>query len=262
LAPFQDWRQHADVDFFRPEYTPHALHYWDVEPAAEEGVIVKYADAPARSALVERTVGAGKVLLFTTGFDGRRVKGASQKFWWNNYLESSFYPVLVNEAISYLAGDREKPHLNYLAGEAVTVPLPPASHAALYTLEGPGLAAAESTVPRAEDQHQLQIPQAATPGSYTVRDDKNVITGGFSVNDRPEECDLTRDPELVKKIEGLLGEGAVLGVGHTTSLREALQSHWRQPLELLPVLMIVLLLVLAFENLLANRFYRKPAGTT
>jgi hypothetical protein len=41
------------------------------------------------------------------------------------------------------------------------------------------------------------------------------------------------------------------------SLREALQGHWSQPVELFPWLMILLLLVLAVENLLANRFYRQ-----
>jgi hypothetical protein len=260
LAPFQSWRKSVDVDFFRPENLPRAVRYWEVEPAAGADVITTYADDAKRPALVERTVGEGRVLLFTTGFDGRRTKGESQKAWWNNYLESSFYPVLVNEAVSYLAGDREDPHLNYLAGEAATVPLPPASRLPLYTLQGPGLGAAEASVPRAEDQRQLQIAKAVVPGSYTVLDNEGRVIAGFSVNDRPEECQLTRDPERVQKIEAVLGPGSVLAVGHTASLRDALQSHWRQPVELLPWLMIALLLVLALENLLANKFYRRPAG--
>jgi hypothetical protein len=260
LAPFQSWRKNVDVDFFRPEYLPRAVRYWEVEPADGADVITTYADDAKRPALVERTVGEGRVLLFTTGFDGRRTKGESQKAWWNNYLESSFYFVLVNEAVSYLAGDREEPHLNYLAGEAATVSLPPASRSPLYTLQGPGLGAAEASVPRAEDQKQLQIAKAVVPGSYTVLDNEGHVIAGFSVNDRPEECLLTRDPERVQKIEAVLGPGSVLAVGHTASLRDALQRHWRQPVELLPWLMIALLLVLAFENLLANKFYRRPAG--
>src|SRR5262249_25790296 len=81
LEPFQEWRRSvANVDFLQPEYTPRALRYWGVEPAEAEGIIIKYADAAGRPALLERTVGAGKVLLFTTGFDGRRVKGQSEEF--------------------------------------------------------------------------------------------------------------------------------------------------------------------------------------
>jgi hypothetical protein len=46
------------------------------------------------------------------------------------------------------------------------------------------------------------------------------------------------------------------------NLRDALQSRWSQPLELLPWLLIILVLALAAENFLANRFYREeqPAG--
>jgi len=40
------------------------------------------------------------------------------------------------------------------------------------------------------------------------------------------------------------------------SLNEALQNHWSQPIELMPLLMIVILLVLSVACLLANKFYR------
>jgi hypothetical protein len=256
LAPFREWKRTAAVDFYTPSLLPRAKHYWDVVPA-ESGatVIVNYADG--HPALVERAVGEGRVLLFTTGFDARQV---NQRAWWNNYLESSFYPVLVNQAIAYLIGDAEEPNFNFVSGQAVTVPLPAEPRFPLYTLEGPGLAAAEATVPRAEDQKQLQITQAVVPGNYTVYDGNHQVTGGFSVNVRSEECQLSRDPDTVKKIETLLGPNTVLAVGHATSLRTALQGHWRQPVELFPWLMIALLLALALENLLANKFYRRPAG--
>ena len=48
-------------------------------------------------------------------------------------------------------------------------------------------------------------------------------------------------------------------IGHGINLHEALQGRWRQPLELFPWLMIFVLLVLVVENLLANKFYRRPA---
>jgi hypothetical protein len=77
----------------------------------------------------------------------------------------------------------------------------------------------------------------------------------FSINVPPQESQLTRiSPE---SIEELFGPGAVLTVGHGTSLREALQGRWKQPLELFPWLMILVLLALAVENFLANRFYRR-----
>jgi hypothetical protein len=256
LAPFREWRRTANVDFYQPEFLPRALNYWHVVPDEKAAtIVVRYEDG--HPALVERAFPDGRVLVFTTGFDGRRVK---DRPWWNNYLESSFYFVLVNQAVAYLAGDADPVSLNYVSGQPVRVPLPPEAREALYSLEGPGLSGTEASVPRAADQKDLQITQAVVPGNYTVRDGNGRPVAGFSVNVRPEECQLAREPDTAQKIEALLGPNTVLPVGHATSLHAALQGHWRQPVELFPWLMIALLLVLAFENLLANKFYRRPAG--
>ena len=70
-----------------------------------------------------------------------------------------------------------------------------------------------------------------------------------------DESDLARTaPE---EIEAVLGTEAVLPVGATTDLNEVMRGHISQPWELFPVLMVLLLLVLAVENLLANNFYRR-----
>src|SRR5262249_3080646 len=92
---------------------------------------------------------------------------------------------------------------------------------------------------------------------YTVVDTGNKWRTGFSVNVPPEESNLTQVPP--EQIEALLGPKAVLPVGHNINFRDALQGHWSQPVELLAYLMNGLLLFLAVENLLANKFYRKPA---
>jgi hypothetical protein len=119
------------------------------------------------------------------------------------------------------------------------------------------LSATEAIVPRPEKQTELTLTQAVTPGNYTLVADDGKWISSFSVNMPPGESELARvAPE---RIEELLGPGAVLPVGYGTSLREALQGHWKQPLELFPWLMILVLLALAVENLLANRFYRREA---
>jgi hypothetical protein len=70
---------------------------------------------------------------------------------------------------------------------------------------------------------------------------------------------LTRVP--VEEIEGLFGAGAVVPVGRRGRLIEALQGHWDQPVELLPSLLLLLLVLLAAENLLGNLFYRREPAT-
>jgi hypothetical protein len=214
-------------------------------------VVVRYADEGGRPALLERKLGQGRVLLFTVPLDRRHAR------WHNYWNESSFGLVLVDKAVGYLAGDAERPNFNYLSGTPVTVQLPPEPFYPSYTLIGPGLAGTDTSVQRRRGENQVQILQAVMPGLYTLFDTKANHVAGFSVNIRPEESELTnRVP--VEQIEAVLGEGSVVTLAQGGNLREALQGRWLQPLELFPWLMIVLLLVLAVENLLANKFYRRP----
>src|SRR5207244_3523388 len=133
----------------------------------------------------------------------------------------------------------------------VPIDLPATPRFPVYSLQGPGLQGAETSVPRPDGQDKLQLTQAVTPGNFTLLDGEGRMAAGFSLNARPEESQLSRVP--VEQIEALLGEGAVLPVGHSTNLSDALQSRWGQPVELYPWLMIVVLLVLVLESFLANR---------
>src|SRR5262249_22306991 len=92
------------------------------------------------------------------------------------------------------------------------------------------------------------------PGNFTVAGEKS-WKAGFSMNVPAGESQLAQVP--AEQIEALLGEGSVLPVTQNINLRDALQGHWSQPVELLPWLMLLLLVLLAVENLLANRFYRR-----
>ncbi len=250
LKPYQEDRRRESTDFVR--HPRGADIYWEVEPDAEHGaVLVRYADAERRPAILETAskTGRGRVLLFTTKLDGDKK--------WNNYLESvtSFYLALARRTCGYLAGDAEETQLNFHSGQLVTVPLPLASRQPNYTVRGPGLTGTLAIVTRREDQGELEIPQAVAPGGYVVVAKGDQSVAQFSVNIPPEESLLSRLP--AEQIEELFGPGAVVPVDKRTNLREALQNRWGQPVELLPWLMILVLLALAVENLLANKFYRQ-----
>jgi hypothetical protein len=252
MKSFRVWNESPDTDFVR--YPRAARRYWEVEPRpGSASVLVSYADKESHPAIVERIFDRrptrGRVLLFTTTMDGRP--------GWNNYVETitSFYMVLAQLSARYLAGDDEVVGLNYLCGQSVAVALPATPRFASYNLQGPGFSATESLVPRTENQGELTLNQAVTPGNYTLLGGDGRRTTAFSMNVPPGEAVLARVP--VEAIEGLLGEGAVVPVGHSTSLRDAMQGRWGQPLELFPWLMLALLVFLAVENLLANRFYRR-----
>jgi hypothetical protein len=259
LARFGEWSLSQNVDFLK--FPPAALRYWEIVPyEGDSDVLVSYADTNSHPALLERKFDRkqihGRLLLFTTPFDRRHLDANPA---WNDYLKTktSFYLVLVNQAVGYLTGDAEEGNFNFQCGQTIPIGLPPTPRISSYTLQGPGLEGTQALITRAENQPELSITRAVHPGNYVLLDESGRRTASFSVNVPAEESQLNRVPP--EQIEGLLGEGALLSVGHATSLREAIQGHWNQPVELFPWIMIAIVLALAVENLLANKFYRRES---
>jgi hypothetical protein len=268
MAPFAEWAQGEPVDFLAPGLEPGAFRYWDIRerPDGQTDVVVSY-DAK-QPALVERRFDPkqsvrGRVLLFTTPLDdshitGRDAGGRDHERW-NSYLQGqSFYLVLAQKTIGYLAGDAEGGKFNFLCGQTVPMPLPPEPRFSSYTLQGPGLTSAEAIISRGENQSKLTITKAAQPGNFRVFGGDAKLAGAFSMNIAPEESLLA--PMPVEPIEALFGPGSVLPLDQKREMSEALKDRWSQPVELLPWLMLFVLMVLAVENLLANKFYRQETS--
>jgi hypothetical protein len=100
-----------------------------------------------------------------------------------------------------------------------------------------------------------RLPNA---GNYALRSgtgQDQIALAMFSINVPGDEGDLGRVP--VSDIEAVLGPGAVVPQDRKTALPDTL--HWDEPIELFPWLMLVLLFVLALENLVANKFYRQDS---
>src|SRR5260370_14838302 len=106
-------------------------------------------------------------------------------------------------------------------------------------VQGPGLDAAEGIVPYDDGQRELRVTKAVQPGNFQIFDNGGKSLAAFSMNISPDETQLTRVP--VEQIEALFGANAVLPIDQKMTLHDALQSHWNQPVELLPWLMILLL---------------------
>src|SRR5262249_43074486 len=90
---------------------------------------------------------------------------------------------------------------------------------------------------------------------YQLQDGKGQVLAGFSLDVAPREGDLERVP--VSELEDVLGADTVLQVGRSVTLRDALGVLRQPPIELLPYLMMMLLVVLTCGGLLATRFYRR-----
>jgi hypothetical protein len=141
----------------------------------------------------------------------------------------------------------------------VSLRLPPANAnvQGAYTLIGPGISDQDVELKRPPKGREVilgptRLPQA---GNFVAKG-PNAWQDGFSMNIPVEESDL--DKVSVESIEGLLGEGTISLAEKEEKLRDRLEKRFTQPIELFPPLMVLLLFILAFENLLANKFYRAP----
>jgi hypothetical protein len=265
------WQSH-DTTYLRPVAVEHpalgelagvadsapwsefpVFKYWELEPGAEAADTVA-TFANGKPGIVERQVGGGRVLMLTTSVADR----ASDDPW--NLLPTAPDPwpfiALANGIARYLAGAGQS-QLNYVAGQTVVLPLTPGQRVSSYVLQLPDSSAVRQSL--AAGQHDLSIATADAPGNYRVRagGEQDKLDRGFSVNLPPEISRLERVEtlELVK----------ALGAERTRAARTRDEIELRVGVgrlghELFPALILAVALVLAAEQLLANRFY-ESVGT-
>jgi len=262
LAPLQAWRLKGDVDLIK---VPRKVQrYWDVDAQPDAAVVVAYDDsddpAKRRPAVLERAVGKGKVVMLTTRL---HVPSAADPEW-NDYWDgqNSWAVAFPELLLRYAAGSTADITFNHATGQTVTVPLAKllGGKRDKVILDGPGIGPAEAVLTPAERQTELKIgpPRTTAAGNFTLTGPNPDWKEGFSLNVPAEESTFDKVP--VEGVEELTGKGSVVAVGKELNLREALQGSgtFRAPVELFPWLLIAVLLLLAAEGLVANRFYRRP----
>jgi hypothetical protein len=177
----------------------------------------------------------------------------------HNYATSWFYLVLANEAVRTLTGDTEDQMFNFTAGQTVLVKWPAgeAKPGATYFFSGPDVSATDAVVRREEGQAYFRLgpEKTGTAGAFTLTAEDGKWSDGFSIHAPVEESNLERLPP--EGVQELFGPDSVFPADKKLPLTDILSGKFTQPIELFPFLMILLLLVLAVENLLANKFYRK-----
>lgn len=252
-----EFRKIKESSSFFNDLPPTTRGFWKVDDGAKDRLVVAYNDAPdpeQRSpAILENTIGArGKVLQFTVPLSS----GMEQI---HNYATSWFYLVLINEAVRTLTGDSEDPVFNFVNGQNVIIKWPPVDGKANtnYYLSGPDVSPTDANVKRDLKQPFFRLGPDRTPtaGSFTLEAEDRTWKEGFSLNPPVEESNLERI--AVTEIEAVFNESAVIPATKPLPLKDIMSGKFRTDLELFPFLMIILLLVMASENLLANKFYRK-----
>ena len=229
-----------------PWYASPVFRHWAVGRIDEKAqVIATYNNN--RPAIIEQSVGRGRVLITTTPWSD----AANRREPWNLLpVGSQSWPflVLTNEMMLYLVADGNI-RLNYHAGEKVVLSQHFATGPDRYRMFTP-----DGTW---EDLHQMEgafvIRYTEDSGNYRLLAEDGSEKRGFSVNYSLASTDLQRvDPKNLDQLFGDSDYKLVRTPGEI--LRE--QGETRMGCEFYPYLAFLLVLVLGLEHSLANRFYR------
>jgi hypothetical protein len=240
--------------------------YWEIEATAEpspnpslKGRVSETAQVVAtfangKPAIVERPIGNGSVVMMTTSISD----SANDEPW--NLLPTGPEPwpflALVNGVVQHLAG-AGRTQLNYLAGQTVVLPLSVDEQVSSYVLQLPDGSAVRQSL--TSGQRNLSIATTEMLGNYRLRAGgrQERLDRGFSVNAPPEMSRLDRVPAAdIVKVLG--AERARVATNRDEiAVRVGLGRVGR---ELFPILILLVALAMAAEQLLANRFYSSEAG--
>lgn len=223
--------------------------YWELE-AGSEPVHLVATFANGKPALIEKRLGAGTVMLLTTS-----ISDAAHDDPWD-LLPTGPEPwpfiALANGIVQHLAGAGQT-QLNYLAGQTVVLPLESDEQVTSYVLQLPDGSALRQTL--TPGQQNLSISSTDALGNYRVRAGgrQERLDRGYSVNVPPE----------MSRLERVVSSDVVTALGAdrtqvATNRDEIALSVGvgRVGRELFPLLILVVALAMAAEQLLSNRFYR------
>lgn len=260
LTPFRLWAEQPETERFL-QNRRRAFLYWDIKPDPKALVLVRYDQPEKRPALLERipegATGRGRVLLFSTPLDEQQSATGAKA---NDYnAANSFFYVIANLTTTYLAGEMEDANFNHRAGAPVLVRLPADRPSSIYSLQGPGITGADTQIARPANAVELRLTQPRQAGHYSVTGQNRDPIAAFSMNFSPEEA-LLLPRRPTEPIEDVFGPKSVIGLGQNKPLKDAIDGQLRQPIDLFPWLMLLVLFALAIENLLANKFYRQPGA--
>ncbi|MBI1324843.1 VWA domain-containing protein [bacterium] len=214
-----------------------------------------------RSALLERVFDAnvaGRILYWTTPLARR--PSSSDAAAWNDFPRSWSFVQVVNRMCAYLA-DTDSQTAMVEAGQDYLLPVEPDKGFKSALVKGPGdrpgekrdIAPSENRLPILKPDLLGHWGVALTGAAGTAR------STGFSVNPPATESQLR--PIVKESLDTVFGKDKYSLAQDTESLEKAVGLA-RVGVEFFPWLMLLLLVVLSFENYLANRFYKDDPNLT
>lgn len=233
------------------------FRYWQVGKW-NRGVQAVVSFTGGDPAILEQSVGAGRVLFMSTPPCNTQLRGDGTPQW--NLLAQSggwVFVVLMDQIAQWLSGESET-----AVNVAVGVPFPLSAGGTgfeRYTLEPfPETdTAGQITFPADPRTHVLDISGVERPGNYRVYPAESFARGeyarGFSANIPFSQTDLTKiTPE---RLHAAFGTHPIHVAKNMAEIEREI-SVAQMGVELFTPLAVLFLILLAVETWLANRFYQ------
>ncbi len=225
--------------------TAKIMHRWGCEVTKGAGrTLCAYTDPSSSPALVERALGSGRVILFTSALD---------RNGWNDLPLAGWPFVVLLDQIAQELSHQSESQYNYIAGDEVTLPLPADSSLSKYLLRRPGGEQLPGEVP--PGSKSLVLHNVDQIGAYEVvsnRDEKVAFSSGFSANASSTESDFTRISG--DELDKIVGKGRYSVARSIEGLTRNV-TVGRVGQEVFSLILGLVLAVFCAEQLVANRFY-------
>ena len=217
--------------------------YWRVAPAAAAAVVSTYTDTHASPAILERTYGKGRTVMFTTAMDLLHE--------WNEIPSKWSFVALADQTMQHLSRAGSNSY-NYTAGEDVTLRLDKDRPAGRVLLRKPKFQQIPIAV--SDQSEVVTISESDQLGHYDLAADSDTpaILGGFSVNFPGGESDFTR--LTGDDLDKIFGQERYR-VAANTDVLERFIAEGRLGREVFSLLLAAVIIAFCAEHLVANRFY-------
>lgn len=221
---------------------------WTFDVSPDTRVLMSFNDRDRRPALLERSLGRGRVLLFSSAMDNN---GPASRLWNESFINNWVFLMFLDQTMQYLTGATDV-RRNFSVGEPVEIPVPADRRFGQYRVARPRFRLTEGSFPF--EEKSILLTDIDEAGHYQLRsaDEDVVYTVDFAANDLDRESDLQviHNDELT----ALLGEERFSRVRNPDQLDRAVNLG-RIGIEVFPVLMGLLIILFCLEHLMANYFY-------
>ena len=247
-------REFAQDESARVELSRAAFdRCWAVDLDPSSTILLGFKGPGDRPALIERAVGQGRCLMFTSAMDNLR-DGGSQ---WNNFVVDNWsFLMLTDKILQHLTGASSTKR-NYIAGETIVIPVPASQRFDQYLLRRPALRQTRGLM--SADESSVLLTDATDAGHYRLKpfEASSPFEAAFAVNFHDEESNLEkiRDDQL----NAMLAGSNVAIVHEAEELQRAVRMG-RMGIEVFPVLIGLVILLFCAEHLMANYFYDEEAS--